>query len=286
MTASFVLLSLITLIAPIALISLFLVLILYQQNQKLKKHQKDLEAEISDKREIISVAAHEIGAPLTNIKGTLSIIAKDPGLTGPSQKFIERALISVEELITLIDSLLTASRFERGKIKLSKNLTSVEDICFEVVNQLKTVADKEGLGLAYQKPKESLPLVSLDPVRFKEVLVNFVGNAIKYASEGSVLIATSISPVVNGQRSKVKGQSSVVVSVSDNGPGINEADLKRLFNRFVRLPAPAGGREVRSGVGLGLYISRLIVEAHGGKIWAESKLGQGTTFYFSIPVSA
>ncbi len=255
--------------------SLVFCLYFYRKNQKLRRHQKELEAEISDKREIISVAAHEIGGPLTNIKGTLSLVAKDPGFTGPSQKFIERALVSVEELIDLIDSLLTVSRFERGKIVLNKGLFDIKEICLEVVNQLRPLAAKENIVLEYQNPKEEIGPILADGQRLREVLLNLVGNSIKYAGQGSVLISASVDP-----------GSWLVVSVSDNGPGINQADLKHLFNRFVRLPSASslasnGGH---SGVGLGLYISRLIVEAHGGRIWAESKLGQGTTFYFSLPL--
>lgn len=263
---------------------------------KSKKQIEDLQTQLSDKQEIISVAAHEIGGPLTNIKGTLSIIAKEVGLSEPSRRFIERALISVEELVSLIDGLLTISRFEMARIKLSKSQVNFEEICLEVLAELKPLADKEKMSLEFRKAKDWLPPVFVDPVRIREVLFNLVTNAIKYSNQGSVLVTASIrsrkpDSGTDGLRSGILGDAGswLVVSVSDNGPGIAPADLKLIFKRFVRLPATRDGH---SGVGLGLYISRLITEAHGGKIWAESPStgsgqagGQGTTFYFSLPVA-
>lgn len=237
---------------------------------KSKKQVEGLQTQLADKQEIISVAAHEIGAPLTNIKGTLSIIAKEAGLSGPSQTFIERALISVEELVTLIDGLLTISRFEMGKIKISKSQVNIEEVCLAILSELRPLADKEKMSLEFRKAKDCPATVLADPLRIREVFLNLVGNAIKYSSQGSVLITAE----------NVAG--NLRIAVSDNGPGIAPADLKLLFKRFVRLPATRDGR---SGVGLGLYISRLITEAHGGKIWAESKVGSGTTFYFSLPLA-
>lgn len=256
---------------------IFLKLIIFANG--LVKNETKLKERLTDRQELISIAAHELSAPLTNIKGTISVLSPQ---VGPEyRKFADRSLISIEELIKLIGDILTVSRYEMGKIKVTPQKVAVEEICQEVVNQFKEETDKMGAILAFHKPpiqkRDSLNQLQIlvDGEKIREVIINLVSNALKY---GSTPLTTGGSKIVVSANQKGR---EVVISVSDNGPGIGAEDLKHLFNRFVRLPSSAGQRP---GTGLGLYISRLIVEAHGGKIWVESTIGKGTTFSFSLPV--
>lgn len=236
-----------------------------RKNQRISDH-------LYDKNEILSMASHELYAPLANIKNTLSILV--PQLSDEYYKFATRAIESCEQLIKLIDDLLIVSRFEMGKIKLTKESSSVTDLCEEVVKQFSILAKNAGVALTCVNPTEMLPKVDIDKERIRGVLTNFIGNAIKYSnSDGEIKVRTDL-----------KGRE-LMVSVSDNGPGISPPDLTRLFHRFARGTPPERTGQ-HQGSGLGLYISRLIIEAHKGKIGARSREGKGSTFYFSLPLSS
>lgn len=271
-------LDLITIVLVFVLLVIYLKFIIFAN--RLVNEKRKLTESLSDRQQLISIAAHELSAPLTNIKGTLSILS--PRVSQEYQKFADRALISIEELIKLIGDILTVSRFEMGKIKVTPQPLNIEEIFQEVINQFKGETDKMRVSLVFQN-MTSVPQVLADPQRIREVIINLVSNGLKYGlSNGPTLLpdknSSSGTLIISTKR---KG-NMLIVSVSDNGPGIKAEDLAHLFNRFVRLPSAQGQRP---GTGLGLYISRLIVESHGGKIWAESRLGEGTTFSFSLPVA-
>ncbi len=217
------------------------------------------------------MASHELYAPLANIKNTLSLLA--PQLSDEYYKFATRAIESCEQLIKLIDDLLIVSRFEMGKIKLTKESSSITDLCEEVVKQFSILAKNAGVALTCINPTEMLPKVDIDKERIRGVITNFISNAIKYSNSGGEIKV----------RAALKGRG-LMISVSDNGPGISPPDLARLFHRFARGTSKERTNQ-HQGSGLGLYISRLIIEAHKGKIWARSGEGKGSTFYFSLPLS-
>lgn len=244
----------------------FLLYCLFANQGYLK--ERHLERNLEDKEELISIASHELSAPLTNIKGTLSLLSKE--VPPSSQVYLRRALTSVEQLISLIDGLLTVSRFEMGKMKIILVPVQVEDLCQEVVNDFQAEAAAKGLFLEFVRPSQRLPKVMLDPQRIREVLVNLVSNGLKYTHSGGIRVAGRLQ------------DSHLMVSVTDTGSGIKEENLEILFNRFVRLVD--GQKESPKGIGLGLYISRLIVEAHLGRIWAQSQVGKGSVFSFTLPL--
>ena len=347
-------LDLLTIVVIFVFALVFIKLLLYAAAKV--NSERSLKVRLEERQELLSIASHELSSPLTNIKGTLSVLSPQVGVE--YRKFADRAMISVEELIKLITDLLTVSRFEMGKIKVAPQPTQVEDIIKEVVNQYKMESARKGANLTYDKvhitdntgqmtnsshmssvighmsqepsvighmsKAAPLPLVLADGEKIREVLNNFVSNAIKYGipqSSGednlkftihnlksnpndSILNVSNIKNSANSnsfQSSNFKVQindsvpqivvsatqkgKEVIVSVSDHGIGIKPTEIASLFNRFVRLPATAG---VRSGSGLGLYISRLITEAHKGRIWVESPPPGGATgsvFYFSLPIA-
>lgn len=229
------------------------------------------------------MAGHELSAPLTHIKGTLSLVLKEPSLTAQTRSFVERSLGSIDQLARLIDDLLTVSRFERGKIQVVRQPAHLDELVATIVAQFTPQFQEAGADLIFQKPQAGLPEVSLDGGRITQVITNFITNAFKYgisprfAVEGAGQVSSAGKVTVSLSQ---KG-SELVFCVEDTGVGIKREELGNLFNRFGRLPST---QTIRKGTGLGLYISRLIIEAHGGKIWAESELGKGSKFCFSLPI--
>jgi len=168
----------------------------------------------------------------------------------------------------LVEDLLDASRAEAGRLALNLEPVDLSALIRRVVDDMAALTPDHRFKV--DTPPE-VPPVQADPQRLEQVLRNLLGNAIKFSPAN-----TLISVALRAQPSRL------VVSVTDQGQGISREDLQTLFIPFHRV-RQAGGREVK-GVGLGLFISRSIVEAHGGEIWVESELGKGSTFYFSLPL--
>ncbi len=222
------------------------------------------------KDDLLSFAAHELNSPLANIKGSLSVILEDKSYALPPnlEKIGRRAMISVEQLVALVEDLLTVSRFERGKIEIFPRPVHLEDTLEESYNQFKVSAEDHNLQLIYEKPLNPLPKVIVDPDKMREVFNNLISNGIKYTEKGSVTVRTEIR------------KRDLVIVITDTGTGVSPDDLPKLFTRFGRLKRTISVK----GTGLGLYITRLIIEAHKGKISADSQLGKGTIFYVSLPI--
>lgn len=220
------------------------------------------------KDELLSFAAHELNAPLANIKGSLSVILEEgPKFPRNLQKVGRRALVSVEQLIALVEDLLTVSRFERGKIEIYPRPIHLEEVYELAASQFRELAEEKGLELIYRKPSPPLPKVVADPDKIREVLTNLLSNALKYTDRGKITLS--------GEATK----KEVITKVSDTGVGIPQEELPKLFTRFGRIK---GVKKVK-GTGLGLYITRLIVESHHGRIFAESSQA-GSVFSFSLPI--
>lgn len=238
-------------------------------------HRTKLSAKLSEalrsKDDLLALASHELAGPLTNIKGSLSIVLEEYGskITGESRQLIERAAVSTEELIDLVEDLLVVFRFERGKIEIYPRPAHLEDITTQVIEIFMQQASAKNLELVYDKPKQALPKLIFDPEKIREVLNNFVSNAIKYTEHGKITVSQEVE------------KGTVVTKIHDTGLGIAQEDLGKLFQRFMRLE---GKTHSIKGTGLGLYITKLIVEHHGGKVWVESEVGEGSTFNFSLPI--
>lgn len=233
--------------------------------------EKDLE---EMKLDFVSMAAHELRTPLTSIRGYLSVLQEEVGKTlKPEQSsFLEKAFISSTQLAALVENLLSVSRIERGSLQIQAQPTHWEPLIDETYNNFLPQASERQVKLTYVKPKEDLPLVLVDRFRISEVVSNLVSNALNYTpSGGSVEISLEYK------------DKEVITHVTDTGPGIPEAALPKLFTKFFRV---SGVLEQGSkGTGLGLYISKAVVDMHKGRIWVESTLGKGSVFSFSVPVS-
>ncbi len=224
------------------------------------------------KDEFVSLASHELRTPMTAIKGSLSTILE--GYTGQitpeAREFLSAAYNENDRLIRLVNNLLNISRIEAGRFTFTVNKVSIEELIIEVVHNLQTAAKEKTLTLKYEKTVE-LPMVLADTDKVKEVIINLIGNAIKFTHKGGITLKAQLN------------DGMVVVSVSDTGSGIAKEDQDLLFKKFSQVRGSYAKQA--GGTGLGLYISKQIIEGLNGKVWLESTLGQGSTFYFSLPVA-
>jgi len=237
---------------------------------RLQRELRDTQA-ISEanrlKADLISVLAHEMRTPLTSIKGYSTALLMDEIAFNPEtqREFLQIIDEECDVLQDLIRDLLESSVIDAGLLKLELQPVKLERLTHDVMEDIAHRARRHRL-LTDFPPR--FPLVEADPDRIAQVLRNLLDNAIKYSPAGGLIIV----------RGEARPQE-VVISVADQGVGISPEDLNRLFERFFRVQS---GQHI-VGSGLGLPISRTIVESHGGRIWAESQPGQGSTFYFTLP---
>jgi two-component system phosphate regulon sensor histidine kinase PhoR len=227
------------------------------------------------KLDFVSMAAHELRTPLTALRGYLSILQEEDStakLPATSQKFLDRSLISANQLSSLVENLLNVSRIERGALKVELAPVQLANLISDTMTNLVDVARQKQIDLTFDRPEKPLPLVMADQFRLAEVVTNLVANGINYTkSGGHVKVAIK------------KDGDTIVTSVQDNGEGIPASSLPHLFTKFYRVQSSLA--QGSKGTGLGLFISKAIVEAHYGKIWVESVEGKGSTFWFSLPIA-
>lgn len=230
--------------------------------------QKELERM---KLDFVSIAAHELRTPLTSIRGYLSLVLESAKtkLSSEELTFLERVYLSSNQLFALVENLLNVSKIERGSVHLSTEQVDWSPFVSQLVQSFEGLADERKIKLTYV-PLAVPSRVLVDPLMIGEVVSNLLDNALRYTPEGgSVLVF--LEP----------NDKFIVTHIKDTGQGIPKESLSHLFTKFYRV---SGVLEQGSkGTGLGLYISKELVKLHGGDIWAESELGQGSTFSFSVP---
>jgi PAS domain S-box-containing protein len=218
------------------------------------------------REEFLLIASHELKTPLSTLQLDLYGIEQD--LNGDRFKVsrkIDRANRSVARLSALVESLLSVSRLAQGKLTLNPASMDLAETVVQVAEGMREQADKAGCDLTVQAPAPILG--SWDRLRIEQVVVNLLVNAIKYAAGGTIEIEVRFA------------DASAVIEISDHGPGVAEADLLRIFQRFER----ASSIRHYGGLGLGLYVAREIVEAHGGSITASNRPGGGAKFAVRLP---
>jgi two-component system, OmpR family, phosphate regulon sensor histidine kinase PhoR len=224
------------------------------------------------RRDFISNISHELRTPLASLKALVETL-RDGALEDPpaAHRFLDRAEEEVDALTQLVQELLELSRIESGLVPLRLEPTPVSEVILPAVERLRSQAERNGLLLEVDLP-DDLPPVLVDARRVQQVVGNLVHNAIKFTPEkGKISI-----------RAEVKASDqTVVIRVSDTGVGMPAAEQSRIFERFYKADRARSG----GGTGLGLAIARHLVQAHGGQIWLKSKEGQGSTFYFSLPIA-
>lgn len=234
-----------------------------------------IRREIEQMREdLVNMLVHDLRGPLSNMTNTIDLMTMLMGPSGtPPQikNLLDIAKRSSQALRDLVDSILDVSRLEQGEVPLQRSATHLEDLMQTVQDQVGPQAQAKRMTLTIH-PLPETPEIWLDKSLIRRVLVNLLINAIKYTqTEGWVSLKTTLS------------QGKIQFTISDNGPGISEADQARIFNKFARVTSAA---HVPSGVGLGLAFCKLAVEAHGGAISVESKgiPGEGSTFHVILPL--
>ncbi len=227
------------------------------------------------KREFVSVAAHQLRTPISAIGWAIkTLIDKKLGpLTKKQSEYLKEIFQTNERLVHLIDDILNTAKIEEGKFLEKENEFSLEAIVEFVLNLLRPEIEKKKINLQYEKPFPKLPLVKMDVEKIKLVVENLISNAINYTLPGGE-IKISLSMPAQG--------TEVLFSIRDNGIGIPERERDRVFSKFFR--ASNAMKMQPSGTGLGLYLCKNIIEAHGGRIWFDSEEGKGTTFYFTLPI--
>jgi two-component system phosphate regulon sensor histidine kinase PhoR len=228
------------------------------------------------RRDFISNLSHELRTPLASLKA-LTETLQDGALDDPpaARRFIDHIQIEVDALTQMVTELLELSRIESGRLSLDLQPVAPFDLLDSASRRMQLQAERAGLSLRVECASD-LPKVKIDSQRLEQVLVNLIHNAVKFThAGGEVILGADIVPF--GQA----GLNEVQFAVRDTGIGIPAEDVPRIFERFYRVDKSRTG----SGTGLGLSIAKHIVEAHGGKIWAESLEGRGSRFYFTIPLN-
>ncbi|MFL6325007.1 MAG: ATP-binding protein [Nitrososphaeraceae archaeon] len=236
-------------------------------NEQLKVHDKM-------QREFINIASHEIKTPTQALLGYSEILQRHPEKREQISEAIYR---NANRLQRLTNDILDVTRIESQTLKLKKEQFNLRDLIFTIVEDFKNDIQKKGTNIRLLYEPYNNLLVEADKGRITQVISNLLSNAIKFTNEDSRTIFIDVSTKQQIHNNSI--DKKVIVSIMDNGAGIDRDILPRLFTKF------ASKSEI-GGTGLGLFISKSIVEAHGGEIWAENNLdGKGATFYFSIPVS-
>ena len=239
--------------------------------QEIQEQSQQLELASKHKSQFLANMSHELRTPMNAVLGYTDLILDDifGEVPAPIRETLERIKTNGHHLLGLINDVLDLSRMEAGQLTLSLNDYSMGEVVHSVVSAVESLAAGKKLAFKAVVPPD-LPPGRGDERRLTQVLLNLVGNAIKFTDTGEVSITA---------RSADGGYH---VSVSDTGPGISEADQQKIFEEFQQ--ADSSSTRAKGGSGLGLSISRRIVELHGGRLWVESTPGSGSTFHFTVPL--
>ncbi len=239
--------------------------------REIEKKSRELEIASKHKSQFLANMSHELRTPLNAILGYAELML-DSIYGEPSDKMravLVRLQASGRHLLGLINDVLDLSKIEAGQLTLSLDDYSLGDVVQGVVSAVEPLA-AEKLLVFKVEVAPGLPTGRGDGRRLSQVLLNLVGNAIKFTDKGEVAIRASVT---NG---------AFTVAVCDTGPGIAAADQAKIFEEFQQ--ADSSITREKGGTGLGLSIAKRIIEMHGGRIWVESEPGKGSTFYFTVPV--
>lgn len=240
-------------------------------------HDATIESQFEAmKTNFVSVAAHELRTPLTSIKGYLSVFMGDykDKLNADQQDLLNHVVGNTERLLVLIENLLNVSRIERGAMNFNPEGLDYVPLVHQIVDDFTERAAEKNIQLKFTDPASAIPKINADKVRLGEVLSNLISNAISYTPPNGI-VKVWVEIVGN----------EVVTHVADNGKGIPQDAIGHLFTKFYRITDGLTQDANSQGNGLGLYISKSIIDMHHGRIWVESEVGKGSRFSFSIPLT-
>lgn len=244
-----------------------------ERTQDLEKANQELRELDRIKMTFFAIINHEMRNPLTSIVGYVDLVALDGNLSADQVRMLSVVKDSSQRLLDLVNDILDISRLEDGRLNILPEPISLPSVLEYALDVVKPMAQKKMIEV-HSHIESDLPAVQGDPKRVVQILINLIGNAIKYVPDtGRVQLSAHLDASTN----------MVNISVSDNGVGIPAHQLPHIFDQFSRVERDAIRHTV--GTGLGLYISRKLIEAHGGKISVESEEGSGTVFTFTLPVA-
>jgi len=236
------------------------------------------------RREFIATVSHELGTPLTGIKGATETIVANPDMPNDVKNHFLNMVISESDRMThIVHDLLVLSRLDNNRMKWGASSFSITELIEKCCLVLSTQAESNGQMLSFIKNDEQLPEIIADREKTEQVLINIVQNAIKYTQNGGSIFIAADFRHISGVEGLADGKY-FKVSVTDNGMGIPEEDIPHIFERFYRVEKARNSD--KGGTGLGLAIAREIVQAHGGNIQIHSKLHEGTTVDIYLPQKA
>jgi len=241
--------------------------------REIEEKGRELEVASKHKSQFLANMSHELRTPLNAILGYTELILDSiyGEMPAKAHAVLERVQVNGRHLLGLINDVLDLSKIEAGQLTLSLSDYSLGDVVHGVVAAVEPLAAEKRLAFRAEVAPD-LPPARGDERRLSQVLLNLVGNAIKFTDKGEVKIAASVA---NG---------SFTVAVCDTGPGIAASDQAKIFEEFQQ--ADNSSTRQKGGTGLGLAIAKRIIEMHGGRLWVESSLGQGSTFSFTLPIRA
>ncbi|MDP2683896.1 MAG: ATP-binding protein [bacterium] len=223
------------------------------------------------KLNFVAMAAHQLRTPLTFLKGYLLLLSESiiNKLTEHEKRYMDRSLSGVNKLSSLTEYLINATIVGESKFNLNLKLSSLEHIVTEVITEFENISSQKEIEINFEGPEIPLPEIMIDPYLIETVLDNLIINAIEHSLSKKITIRARKTP------------EEVIVEVQDYGKGIPGYALDFLFTKFYKVP---NHLLASPGSGLGLYISRLIIEAHHGKIWVNSVFGRGSILSFALPL--
>lgn len=233
-------------------------LVLSVRNADLRRQRDEARSDL------VSTVSHELRSPLTSVKGfTQTLLAKwDRFTDAQKQQMLATVNEDADRVTRLLGELLSAARLDAGRLQLKRQMVRLDELAGQVVHRLEAgPARDRTISIALP----ALPELYADPDRIRQILTNLLENALKY-TDGDITVTAT------------EEEECVTVAVCDTGPGIDPAHRADVFSRFARLPG-----EKRPGTGLGLYITKGLVEVHGGRIWVSGEPGEGATFRFTLP---
>lgn len=240
------------------------------ENKRLEEALRKAKARFDEINEqestFVATVSHEFKNILTIIREAMTQVREGllGGVNPAQQDMLDLAKRNIDRLVRLVRNLLDASKLEAGKMDLRKEPIDFPALVADILQTFHAEMSKRGIRL--ETRIAAVPSVAADRDRITEVLVNLLANAVKYAPGGLIRIAAG------------ENEDGLRCEIEDSGPGIAREYLETIFDKYHRIHA-----EKQEGTGLGLYVSKAIVELHGGKIWAESELGRGSRFIFTLP---
>lgn len=234
-----------------------------------KQQHASLEERLKERDLFSNMIAHEFRAPLTAIKGYASFLQESENLAASESRYVKNIRTSTERLILLVNDFLEVARLQSGKLTIEPKALDLRNVIEQTISDLSAAAQEKGLKLSYEKPRVAQVITS-DENRLIQVLTNLVSNSLKYTSQGSVTIESQIQ------------KRQAVIRIKDTGTGISAEDQRKLFAPFTRVGN--ADQSTVTGSGLGMWITKQLVELLGGTIGVESIEGIGTHIVVQLPL--